>query len=248
MMRRWYIWVMLGLVLSITAPVAAVQTRLYQTIDPIYCTYTNVATGTIDGISTTCDNQNVPTVTAATATDGWAVLSGTFTSANSIQLRVWVNGQWYTLGITPALTTHNDTWTLDLRHVGVRLSAGTYDVVVEELTANSFLLRSNYTAVLSVSSYTIVTTTTETGSSAPTVVTAYGGGSPYGVFRYTLVDGSLDVLRPASLLTVPSRGAGMYGKDFRVTGFDWWWLLIIFLVIVIIVWARRYFDSRRRGY
>ena len=126
----------------------AATSQLSQTINPIQCTYTILITGTTTMTPTLCSSQLVPTLSSFTTTLQ-PRLTGTFTSAQTNTLRVFIGQNWFTLGVSNALTAVGDVWTLDLANTSLVLApTTTYTVIVEAATMNGYLLSSVYQDVL----------------------------------------------------------------------------------------------------
>lgn len=140
------------------------DSQLTQAIEPILCVYTDVAQGSGQSLSTTCQNQSVPTVETITANDRFPIITGIYPSAESISLSVYIDEDKYTLGVNPELTSIVDDWRLDLHSLSTALPAGNYTITVETLHQDSILLQSVYTMALHVPVREVVETRTETGS------------------------------------------------------------------------------------
>ena len=135
---------------SILTPLTATAatSELSQTINPIRCTYTVFKTGTTTLTPTQCSSQLVPTLSSVT-TVLEPRLTGAFAAIQTTGLRVWVGENWFTLGVSSALTVNGDTWTLDLADVPFSLAPSTtYTVIIEATTVNWYLLSSVYEDVL----------------------------------------------------------------------------------------------------
>lgn len=125
----------------ISYPSMATESHLSQQIKPIECVYTTTQTGEQETVTSTCENQPVPTVTQIIIENSRPVIKGTYRASTALMLRVWINGQWYTYGTDARLTTNGDSWTLDLSGLNMSLQAGTYVIVVEVETTDGLLLR-----------------------------------------------------------------------------------------------------------
>ena len=150
MMRKVTLLVIACLGSSILTPLAAnaATSQLTQTINPIQCTYTVLMTGTTTLTPTLCSSQLVPTLSSVTTTLR-PQLTGTYASIQASSLRVFVGQNWFTLGVSSALTAVGDTWTLDLTNTALTLAPSTtYTIIVEALTINGYLLSSVYQDVL----------------------------------------------------------------------------------------------------
>ena len=73
---------------------------------------------------------NKPTVNKMTTSSTKPVITGTYPYQFATSLTVTVGGQTFTKGSSAALTTNNETWSLDLSVTSVSLSVGFHDVVV----------------------------------------------------------------------------------------------------------------------
>lgn len=141
----------MGLIFGPAAAAQQADSRLEQTIEPIECVYTSTEDGLGSSSSTVCSDMIAPTLDRiAIKNNRQPVLQGTFSSAEMKKLRVWVGGAWYTYGASPYLTVDGDSWSLDLSESAVLLPVGSYTIIVELLTLDSFLLRSVYEDVLSI--------------------------------------------------------------------------------------------------
>lgn len=118
----------------------AQQSELRQQIQPFECIYTTTQTGGGSNMDSTCDGQPVPVLTSIELNNGRPVLHGTFDASRSIMLRVWINGQWYTLGVDARLTTAGDDWSLDLSGLANSLQPGIYIIMAEVETDDGLLL------------------------------------------------------------------------------------------------------------
>lgn len=119
----------------------AQQIELEQRIAPLECVYTTTQTGGGLNMDSTCDNQPVPLLTSVDINNGRPILRGTFNASRSLTLRVWIDGQWYTLGVDGRLMMRDDDWRLDLSGLKEALRPGWYSVVVEVETTDGLLLR-----------------------------------------------------------------------------------------------------------
>lgn len=119
----------------------AQQSQLQQQIKPFECIYTTTQTGEGSNMDSTCEDQPVPQLTNVDVNSGRPLLRGTFSAAQSLMLRVWINGQWYTHGVDPRLTVADDDWQLDFSELPIPLQAGVYVVMVEVETGGGLLLR-----------------------------------------------------------------------------------------------------------
>lgn len=150
MMRKITLLVIACLGCGILTPLTshAATSQLTQTISPIQCTYTVLMTGTTTLTPTLCSSQLVPTLSSVTTTLR-PQLTGTYASIQANSLRVFVGQNWFTLGVSSALTVVGDTWTLDLAGTSLTLAPSTtYTIIVEALTMNGYLLSSVYQDVL----------------------------------------------------------------------------------------------------
>lgn len=126
----------------------AATSQLTQSINPIQCTYTVFTTGTTTLTPTQCSNQLVPTLSSVTTTLTPRLI-GTYTAMQTSNLRVWVGEDWFTLGVSSALTVNSDIWTLDLANTSFVLAPSTtYTVIIEATTVNGYVLSSVYVDIL----------------------------------------------------------------------------------------------------
>lgn len=149
-MKRLVLLILACLSCGVLTPLVAnaTQSQLSQTINPIQCTYTVFTTGTVTLTPTQCSSQLVPTLSSVTTTLQPRLI-GTFSAIHTSSLRVFVGENWFTLGISSALTTSGDTWTLDLANTSVILAPSTtYTVIVETVTPDGYVLSSVYQDIL----------------------------------------------------------------------------------------------------
>ena len=150
MMKKGTLLLAACLIYTMFVPLTAdaATSQLSQTINPIQCTYTVLTTGTTTMTPTLCSSQLVPTLSSFTTTLQ-PRLTGTFASAQTNTLRVYIGQNWFTLGVSSALTSVGDTWTLDLANSSFVLAPSTtYTVIIEAATMNGYLLSSVYQDVL----------------------------------------------------------------------------------------------------
>lgn len=121
--------------------VTAQQSQLQQQITPYECMYTTVETGGEPHTDNTCDGQPIPLLASVDVNKGRPILYGTFSADQSASLRIWINGQWYTLGTDARVTVNDDDWKLDLSGLTAPLQPGVYTVMVEAQTNSGLLLR-----------------------------------------------------------------------------------------------------------
>lgn len=155
------------------------NSSLTQSVQPITCVYTITQNGSSTSTSTACDSVVAPTLESSSPRAGRPILSGAFQSADLDLLRVWVGGQWYTLGIGDELTINGEVWKLDLSGLGTPLPSGTYTIVIEQLTTTDFLLRSIYPDALIVPVVDIVRTDTSVGKGTVTDLVPSSGSQIY---------------------------------------------------------------------
>ena len=145
--------VIVGLFFGSTAAAQQADSRLEQTIEPIECVDTRTEDGFGGSLSTACSDKVAPTLGQITiSSNRQPVLQGAVAGTEMKRLRVWVGGLWYTYGVSPYLTVVGNSWSLDLSESPVLLPAGSYTVIVEVLTTDSFLMRSVYEYALSIPS------------------------------------------------------------------------------------------------
>lgn len=131
--------IVVGFLASTTT--SAQQTELTQEIQPIECVYTTIDDGMGTTTNSTCEGQPIPDMTEVIVNQGRPILRGTYSAMRAIALRVWLNGQWFTLGVDSRLTTDGDMWLLDLSDLNMPLQSGLYTVVVEVETSDGLMLR-----------------------------------------------------------------------------------------------------------
>ncbi|MEO7904958.1 MAG: hypothetical protein ABIR91_04150 [Candidatus Saccharimonadales bacterium] len=130
-------------------PVYAQPVRLEQRIDPIECIYTATQTGIIVTTTTNCDDLPVPTVTVIDAHNGRPIIRGHYDASRTTLLRVWLYGQWYTLGVDSRLTVDGDEWMLDLSDSAHALPSGVYTIMLSVTTTEGLVISNPQSAVFS---------------------------------------------------------------------------------------------------
>lgn len=140
----------LALLLSIVAgltfadPLGAQKVQLNQQIKPLECTYTSTNTGSGVVMTSTCPNEPVPMVTSVDVSAGRPIIRGYFKASATKMLRVWVGGQWYTLGSDVHLSAIGDMWTLDLAGSSASFPPGDYVVTVDVEASDGLSIRNSY--------------------------------------------------------------------------------------------------------
>ena len=178
-----------SLFFGLSASAQTTGSRLDQTIKPIECVYTNTETGGGNEISSMCSDQSAPTLTKITIlARKQPILSGKFSALNTKTLRIWIGGVWYTKGVSPYLRTDGDNWYLDLSASPLTLPPGSYTVIAEVLTNDSFLLSSAYTDALSISA---VVETPTSPDHPPT-----GTGNGQAIYNFQLRGDGTYILTP----------------------------------------------------
>lgn len=158
--------VMTGIMQLTAATAGAAQHAvLGQTVNPITCVYTIIASDNEVSSSTACDSVIPATLDVVEPRAGRPLLRGTVTTVSLASLHVAVGDLWFTLGVGNDLVASNGVWTLDMSMLETPLSAGSYTVVLEERTTTDFLLRSVYEDVLTVPIVEVTHTDTSDGDS-----------------------------------------------------------------------------------
>ncbi len=134
-----------------TLPAGTIATIATAGTYDVTATFTDTAENT----STDPTNQELtvqvpPSVQPTTWVGGQPIITGTFDSTNTKQLRVNVDGRWYILGEDPQLTSSGNTWRLDLSSLASPLTAGTYSVIAELTTPSDQVLTDVTSAELSI--------------------------------------------------------------------------------------------------
>lgn len=92
----------------------------------------------MNGTSTPAPTIASPTVTSLTNASAAPTITGTFDSTNTPNLSVAVNGQTYTFGTSPELTSPSaGTWSLDLANAPLTTGNQTYSLPVTATASNS---------------------------------------------------------------------------------------------------------------
>lgn len=121
----------------------ATSVRFEQQINPIECIFTTTQTGETVTTSDDCDEQPIPTITSILGGGGRPVILGKYSSARAGTLRVWLGGQWYTLGVDARLKANGDNWKLDLSGLKEPLPPGDYEVSVAIQTHDGYMIRNS---------------------------------------------------------------------------------------------------------
>ena len=188
-----------------SAVASAQQTELTQEIKPIECVYTTTDDGTGTTTNSTCEGQPIPDMTEVIVNQGRPILRGTYSATRAIALRVWLNGQWFTLGVDSRLTTDGDTWSLDLSDLNEALQSGLYMVIVEVETNDGLLLRNT-----NAGSFIVPVRPVDPVSPSPVPAPMPGGVNQPSVFRPGIVI--------PTILPRTQEAAGLSGEQAPVVG------------------------------
>lgn len=115
------------------------NSQLSQEIKLIQCTKTSIKAGPKEHIDSRCDSAIMPTVDKLVTDNPAPIITGTYDSLSTKELRVLVGGQWYS-SAEWSLVIENGKWRLDTPQ-RFQLSPGIYDVIVEAITHEGLLLR-----------------------------------------------------------------------------------------------------------
>lgn len=176
-----------GVALISAAPLAAQQSSLTQSVDPIVCQYVKVSDGTTTTTSTECDEQTIPKLETVKVFNRQIRLSGYYAASSTKSLRLWIGGNWFSLNSYQGLTVNGDTWQLEIDNIEL-FAAGSYDIVVETITEDGYLLRTLYEDALKVPRVNIIKTETDYGGgTSRNWVSQTQGGAVSGQQAFTLM-------------------------------------------------------------
>lgn len=115
------------------------QVQFSQEIKLIDCTKTKVFDGASSFDDVRCDGAIMPTVNKLITSSPTPRISGTFDYKSMQEIKVLVDGQWYTY-LSGLAMNQSGKWWLDIPDKS-KLSVGVYDIIVEVATKEGLLLR-----------------------------------------------------------------------------------------------------------
>lgn len=151
-LMQWLVFFSLLTIVVSATPATAQSAKLRQQINQIECVYTSTDTGWEVAGNSICDGRSAPKVTDVWVNDGRPIITGTYSASTLKGLRVWINSQWFTLGIDNRLQASDGVWVLDLSDLASPLPVGAYIIAIEEETTNSLLLSNSMAGIFVVES------------------------------------------------------------------------------------------------